>query len=108
MNRDDASYSPQASTTFRDRYYQSIFDLLQRRATVGDAIAGSNFWAWGGAGRTNNADFMWKPGDAFVGDPPQEAQGLYCVFDSDASTMAIVREHARAMQSLSVIQNERP
>jgi mannan endo-1,4-beta-mannosidase len=70
---------------------------LARRARAGDAIAGSNFWAWGGAGRTRNADFMWKPGDSFVGDPPQEPQGLYCVFDSDKSTIAIIAAHARQM-----------
>ena len=70
---------------------------LTRRAMAGDAIAGSNFWAWNGAGRTHNPDFMWKTGDAFVGDPPQEPQGLYGVFDSDKSTIAIIAAHARQM-----------
>ncbi|HKE95304.1 MAG TPA: beta-mannosidase [Povalibacter sp.] len=101
MNRDGGSFAPDAGTTFRDRYYAAIFELLQRRAAAGDPIAGSNFWAWNGAGRTSNADFMWKPGDAFVGDPPQEAQGLYGVFDSDASTMKIVKAHALKMQALN-------
>jgi mannan endo-1,4-beta-mannosidase len=97
INRDGASYEPQATTVFRDRFYSAIYGLLARRAAAGDAIAGSNFWAWGGLGRTRNADFMWKPGDSFVGDPPQEAQGLYCVFDSDASTVKIISAHARQM-----------
>jgi len=44
---------------------------------------------------------MWKAGDAFVGDPPQEAQGLYCVFDSDASTIAIIREYAQKVATLN-------
>ena len=51
-------------------------------------------------GRTQNADFMLKAGDSFVGDPPQEPQGLYCVFDSDASTIAIIRAHAEHMAKL--------
>ena len=97
INRDGGSFSPSATTVYRDRFYTQIFELLERRAAAGDAIAGSNFWAWGGAGRTRNADFMWKPGDSFVGDPPQEAQGLYCVFDSDASTLAIITAHAGRM-----------
>ncbi len=94
------SYGPGAPTTYRDKFYTAVFDLLARRAAAGDAIAGSNFWAWGGAGRTQNADFMWKAGDSFVGDPPQEPQGLYCVFDSDASTIAIISAHARQMSAL--------
>jgi mannan endo-1,4-beta-mannosidase len=97
INRDGGSFDPAAGTRWRDHFYAQIFELLERRAAAGDAIAGSNFWAWGGEGRTANADFMWKAGDSFVGDPPQEPQGLYCVFDSDASTLAVIRQHAARM-----------
>lgn len=100
INRDDGAFAVDSGTQFRDRYYRAVFDLLHRRAAAGDAIAGSNFWAWGGAGRAANADFMWKPGDDFVGDPPQEPQGLYSVFDGDSSTLAIIKEHAQKMQAL--------
>jgi mannan endo-1,4-beta-mannosidase len=100
INRDGGSYSPSAATTYRDRFYTAIYGLLARRAAGGDAIAGSNFWAWNGTGRTHNADFMWKHGDAFVGDPPQEPQGLYGVFDSDKSTIAVIAAHAGQMQRL--------
>jgi mannan endo-1,4-beta-mannosidase len=100
INRDGGAFEPAAAVSYRDRFYQSIFQLLAKRAAAGDAIAGSNFWAWGGAGRTKNADFMWKAGDSFVGDPPQEAQGLYCVFDSDVSTIRIISAHARQMSTI--------
>jgi mannan endo-1,4-beta-mannosidase len=100
INRDAGSFEASAGTVYRDRFYKEIFALLERRAAAGDAIAGSNFWAWGGEGRTRNADFMWKAGDGFVGDPPQEPQGLYCVFDSDASTIAIIQAHAGRMDKL--------
>ena len=100
INRDAGSFEAAASTVYRDRFYKEIFALLERRAAAGDAIAGSNFWAWGGEGRTRNADFMWKAGDGFVGDPPQEPQGLYCVFDSDASTIAIIQAHAARMDKI--------
>ena len=100
INRDQGSFRPDATTNYRDRFYTAIYGLLARRAAAGDAIAGSNFWAWGGAGRTENADYMWKSGDSFVGDPPQEPQGLYCVFDSDVSTIRIISAHARQMSSL--------
>jgi mannan endo-1,4-beta-mannosidase len=100
INRDEGSFEASATTVYRDRFYQAIYQLLEERAAAGDAIAGSNFWAWGGEGRTQNADFMWKAGDGFVGDPPQEPQGLYCVFDSDASTIAIIQAHAGRMAAL--------
>ena len=100
INRDGGSYSPSATTVYRDKFYTGIYGLLARRAAAGDAIAGSNFWAWNGAGRTHNADFYWKAGDAFVGDPPQEPQGLYGVFDSDKSTIAIVSVHAGQLSRL--------
>jgi mannan endo-1,4-beta-mannosidase len=99
INRDEGSYRPVATTVYRDKLYGAVYALLARRAAAGDAIAGSNFWAWGGAGRTRNADAMWKAGDSFVGDPPQEPQGLYCVFDSDASTLQIIAAHARDMNA---------
>jgi mannan endo-1,4-beta-mannosidase len=101
MNRDGGAFTPSSGTTIRDRYYREVFALVEQRAAAGAPIAGSNFWAWNGAGRTTNADFMWKPGDDFVGDPPQEAQGLYGIFDSDAATIAIIKAHAQKMQALS-------
>jgi mannan endo-1,4-beta-mannosidase len=100
INRDGGAYSPGATTIYRDRFYTAIYGLLARRAAAGDAIAGSNFWAWGGVGRTLNADSMWKAGDSFVGDPPQEPQGLYCVFDTDLTTVNIIAAHARQMSGL--------
>jgi mannan endo-1,4-beta-mannosidase len=100
INRDNGEFRPSATTVYRDKFYAAIFQLVAKRAAAGDAIAGSNFWAWGGAGRTQNRDFMWKAGDSFVGDPPQEAQGLYCVFDSDASTIRIISTHARQMSTI--------
>jgi mannan endo-1,4-beta-mannosidase len=100
INRDDGEFRPSATTNYRDKFYAAIFQLVAKRAAAGDAIAGSNFWAWGGSGRTKNPDFMWKAGDTFVGDPPQEAQGLYCVFDSDASTIRIISAHARQMTTI--------
>ena len=100
INRDGGSFEATATTVYRDKFYQAIFQLLAQRAAAGDAIAGSNFWAWGGVGRTKNADFMWKAGDSFVGDPPQEPQGLYCVFDTDTSTVRLISAHARQMSTI--------
>ena len=100
LNRDRGSYDPASGVTARDRFYQAIYARVLEHARAGGPIAGSNFWAWGGRGRTTNADWMWKAGDPFTGDPPQEAQGLFSLFDSDASTLGIVSAHARAMREL--------
>jgi mannan endo-1,4-beta-mannosidase len=100
LNRDNGAFEVAGATGYRDRYFDAIFNLLERRAAAGDAIAGSNFWAWNGSGRTRNADFMWRGGDDFVGDPPQEPQGLYGVFDSDVSTIAVIAQHAARLRAL--------
>lgn len=100
LNRDHGSYSPDSGVQARDRFYREVYARVLKHMQAGDAIAGSNFWAWGGRGRTANADWMWAPGDPFTGDPPQEAQGLFSLFDSDASTLRIVSDHARAVHAL--------
>jgi mannan endo-1,4-beta-mannosidase len=99
LNRDGASFDITAPTTARDRFYDAVFKTIETRAAAGDPVAGWNFWAWGGAGRAANPDFWWKPGDEFVGDPPQEEQGLYSVFDSDASSLTLIGAAARRLQA---------
>lgn len=99
LNRDGGSFDIQASTKVRDHFYGEVFGLIQKRASAGDPVAGWNFWAWGGAGRAANADYWWKPGNDFVGDPPQEEQGLYSVFDTDTSTLKLIQESARQLHA---------
>jgi mannan endo-1,4-beta-mannosidase len=57
-------------------------------------MAGVNFWAWGGEGRPAVPKGMWKLGDNFIGDPPHEPQGWYSIFDTDSSTIRIIKEYA--------------
>lgn len=100
LNRDGGVFDIKSSTRTRDRFYGEVFGLIQKRAAAGDPVAGWNFWAWGGAGRAANADYWWKPGNDFVGDPPQEEQGLYSVFDSDAGTLALIQSAAQRLQAV--------
>jgi mannan endo-1,4-beta-mannosidase len=100
LDRDGPSFSIKAGTTIRDRFYKEVFDVVYTRAAKGDPIAGFNFWAWGGAGRAANADSWWKPGNDFMGDPPQEEQGLYSVFDTDTSSLKLIKEYAGKLQSI--------
>ena len=54
----------------------------------GDMLAGCNFWAWSGSARP--AHLWWEPWDDYTGDPAQEEQGLYSVFDCDHSTLGVI------------------
>ena len=99
--RDDHSFSLNAATTWRDKYYTAVFNALYDNAAKGGAAAGSNFWGWGGLGIPDTDDEKWAPGDDFVGDPPQEPQGLNSVFVSDSSTVAIIADYAKKMMTLN-------
>lgn len=99
MIRDKRSISEESPTTVRDRYFRHLYSLVLDSALAGAHVAGTNFWAWGGEGSGTNADGMWRAGDPFTGDPPQEPQGLHSVFASDTSTLQIIRAHAAALPS---------
>jgi mannan endo-1,4-beta-mannosidase len=104
LNRDNGAFDIKSTTRSKDRFYDAVFTTLEKRAQAGDPVAGWTFWAWGGAGRAANADYWWKPGNDFMGDPPQEEQGLYSVFDSDTSTLAVIADHAKRLQAIGAKQ----
>lgn len=96
----DAGYEPGTPTTYKDRFYALIYELALDSMKSGGPVAGTHFWAWGGEGRAQHADHHFIRGDtSYVGDPPHEPQGWYSVFDVDASTKAVIREHAAALRS---------
>jgi mannan endo-1,4-beta-mannosidase len=99
--RDRHSYSPASPTTIRDAYYELVFRHILENAEAGGPFAGSNFWTWGGYGRARNPDDpVWRRGDEFTGDPPQEPQGRNSVFATDRSTLAVVKRYAARMNAL--------
>ncbi len=103
--RDHHKYSIKATTHFRDRFYTTLFDAMHQSAKSGSPMAGSNFWAWGGAGRAfDEKIFVWVKGDDYTGDPPQEPQGRNSVFNCDVSTIRIIKSFAQKMNHLSVTQ----
>lgn len=95
--RDGGGYDPEAATTYKDAYYKLIYDAVETSMRSDGPIQGSNFWAWNGEGRAAHGNHRYKDGDPFVGDPPHEPQGWYGVYDSDASTKALVAAHAKAL-----------
>lgn len=103
--RDSGSASVESPTTTRDHFMRIILSMVHDSARAGAPIAGSNFWGWGGEGRTKNPDFMWKPGDPFTADPAHEKQGWHSVFNVDTPTIEILREYAKKMKELKIMMN---
>ncbi|HUI30476.1 MAG TPA: T9SS type A sorting domain-containing protein [Candidatus Acidoferrales bacterium] len=103
LPRDGGKYSPGSTTTFRDEYDAALLQTIYDSACAGAPIAGSNFWGWGGEGRSPNSDYVWRVGDPFVCDPPMEAQGLNSVFDTDSSTIKVILEYADSMSRLRTL-----
>jgi len=100
--RDSGNYAWSSPTTARDRYYATVLEVLYDSARAGAPVAGSNFWGWGGHARGQHPDFVWRTGDPFVGDPPQEPQGRNSIFITDTSTLSILRGHAFQMMRLGL------
>ena len=93
--RDEEKYAPSATTEFRERYYRTIYSAVEESWRNGGPLQGSNFWAWNGEARAAHSDARFRDGDlAYMGDPPHEPQGWYGNFDSDASMIALIRNHA--------------
>ena len=95
-SRDQNMYSEGSATLARDSFYDFIFSHLLRSKQENGVIAGCNFWGWGGEGRPNAKD--WKPGDDFLGDPPHEPQGWYSVYNTDSTTIDLVKKTAKALK----------
>jgi hypothetical protein len=100
LPRDGGKDSPVSPTLFRDEYYAALMQTIYDSAAAGAPVAGSNFWSWGGEGRSPNSEYVWRVGDPFVCDPPMEAQGLNSVFDTDSSTIRIIAQYADSMSNM--------
>lgn len=83
---------PASTTTNKDLYYAALFRLVEDSIAAGGPACGDNFWAWAGEAR---------PGMSWVGDPPHEPAGWYSVYDADASTVAVIAEHAKRIAALT-------
>ena len=80
------------TTESRDIFYDFIFN----KVTTNDCIAGCNFWGWAGAGRPRT--LVWQEGDDYLCDPPHEPQGWYSVFDTDTTTINIIKKYTKALK----------
>jgi mannan endo-1,4-beta-mannosidase len=98
LPRDHENYSPDSPTTARDEYYRRMFAQVAKSCQARRALQAANFWAWGGEGRADNQK---NSATKFLGDPPCEPQGLNSVFDTDASTLAIIADANKKLSALA-------
>lgn len=91
MPRDGESLDTKSTYHYRQEYFEFITGkIFFNRRPVVPTIAGINFWAYGGEAKPVPGQRMWKKGNALMGDPPFEPQGLNTVFNSDAEIWNLV------------------
>jgi mannan endo-1,4-beta-mannosidase len=100
LPRDSHGFSPAEPTVSRDTYYRNAFEQIVDHAGRRGPLAGCNIWAYSGEGRAAEGRIHWQPGDAYLGDPPQEEQGLNSVFDTD-STIELISGFSTSLAKIS-------
>ena len=99
LPRDGQVFTPTASTALRDQYYAALFGMMTAgNSPASQSLAGYNFWSFGGAARPVPGQVFWKAGDAYLGDPGGEEQGLNSVFDSDKSTWKLIKSFGKTLK----------
>lgn len=97
LPRDFHGYLPAEKTTCRDLYYINAFEQVLDHCKRNDVLAGCNFWGFAGEGKPLHV--FWVKGDDYLGDPPNEEQGLNSVFDTD-STIPVIRKYNNKLNNL--------
>ncbi len=105
LARDNRSMNPNSSTNDRDVFYEEIFKHVLFHMRQNSIIQGVNFWAWSGESRPRINGGLWKEGDPLLGDPPHEEQGWYGVYDTDVSTINIIKSYSDKIESLTQEMN---
>jgi mannan endo-1,4-beta-mannosidase len=95
LARNGGSFSPGASVTYRNDFFNHLYAAVITNAMSGGALAGDNLWAWAGEARPSDPAPQW------VGDPPHETPGWYSVYDTDATTIALLSAHAARLAAWS-------
>jgi len=98
LPRRGESLGADASVESRNTFYTLFFERLVKSAQHREALAGVNFWGYGGEGRASNGKGKWEKGDPYTADPPQEPQGLNSVFSTDVSTLGLVSKYNKALR----------
>ncbi|MBO5135651.1 MAG: beta-galactosidase [Bacteroidaceae bacterium] len=96
-SRDRTFLLPGTRTIARDSFYNFIFQQILESQSNKGLLSGCNFWGWGGTGRPNNK--VWSMGDDYLCDPPHEPQGWYSVYDTDSTTIELIKKYTSLLQN---------
>ncbi|MEW4925535.1 beta-mannanase [Algibacter sp. 2305UL17-15] len=91
--RDESSYDPDAQTVWRDKFYNHLFAKVLNSIQNGGVVKGLNFWTYSGEAKPERPGEYWEKGDAFLGDPPHELQGWYGVYNTDKTTLDLIKKY---------------
>lgn len=91
--RDESSYNPDAPTQWRDKFYNHLFGKVLNSIQNDGVVKGLNFWTYSGEAKPKRPGEYWKKGDIFLGDPPHELQGWYGVYNTDKTTLEIIKKY---------------
>lgn len=91
ISRDNLDYTNESSVNHRNIYFKNIFEILLNSIKTNSYFAGCNFWAWGGLGEVHTPGEVSNNNMEFIGDPGHEPQGWYSVFESDETTLELIK-----------------
>ncbi len=89
--RDNYEIAAASPTSARDRYYEFMLSQVSDSLTFN----GCNFWAW--AGIADVREPYWHEWADYTGDPAQEEQGLYSIFNADLTTISVILEKIKKL-----------
>lgn len=87
--RDRFFFSPSQSTKCREDFFSFVMAQLVKSTREKGALGGCLFWNWAGNGHSST--LKWEAGH-YVGDAPDQPQGLYAIFSGDISTIQLIQK----------------
>ncbi|MCR9254150.1 MAG: cellulase family glycosylhydrolase [bacterium] len=105
VSRDLGNFESRSAISYRDEYYQFIFNFVLNQVSNNGIIQGCNFWSWSGRSVPANPGGMWSSNDPLTGDPPHEKQGWYSVYSHDESTLEIIEQYSNAINEFNNNRN---
>ncbi|MBP0902359.1 beta-mannanase [Mariniflexile gromovii] len=103
ISRDHLDYTKQSSVNHRDVYFKDVFNILLESIKSESCFVGCNFWAWGGSGTVHTPGTVSNNNMEFIGDPSHEPQGWYSVFESDETTLQLIKMYNSEIIKLNQI-----
>ena len=98
LARDNGSFDPASTTNLRDRYFDALLSHAFANSRDAGIVSGVSFWAYAGEGRPVAPGGTWTAEHPLIGDPPHEPQGWYSIYNTDHSTLAVIKRHSEALK----------